>query len=230
MTCSRASHEVYLRFEEGAADKHAATCPTCQEALQVARRLVEVAPAVGAEHKPPVDWQARFLAQMESGGARRLARESTHRRRWWVVAALPAALAAAVILYMIRPAEPERPIPTEGAVAALSVELSILRGGEPQRTRTASVGDVVAVQARGERVELWVYRGAKELVLRCPGGAQCSAPEGGAAASLRVERPGLYRVLAIEAPGSSPAATVDESMKAANLAGARYKMVDFEVF
>jgi hypothetical protein len=222
VTCSRASHEVYLRFEEGAADEHAVTCPTCQEALQVARRFAEVMPEVGAEHKPAGDWQARFLAQIESRRASR--REATLRRRWWVVA-LPAALAAAVIIYVIIPPRQPDP-PSPGNVV---VELSIQRGGEPQRTRTASVGDVVTVEARGERVELWIYRDGKELVLRCPGGAECSAREGGASALLRVDRRGVYQVLAIEAPGSSPAATIDESMNAVVMAGDRYTMIDFEV-
>lgn len=157
---------------------------------------------LGAEHEPPVGWEARVLAAV-----------GATRRRWWVYAAPGVALAAAaaVALVMLR-----RPPPA----LALNVEVkhsAVYRGDE------ASAGDVAHIVVSGGKGPraIWVYHEEVQLVLRCPGDPKCRVSDASTEVDLTLTSAGTYTVVALTAASGLPplTGTYDADTAAAKDAG-----------
>jgi hypothetical protein len=142
---------------------------------------------LGAEHEPPVGWEARVLAAV---GA-------TRRRRWWVYAAPGVALAAAaaVALVLLR-----QPVP-ELALNVKVVHSTRIRGDE------ASAGDrahIVVSGGKGPRA-IWIYHEEVQLVLRCPGDPRCRVSESSTEVDVPLNSVGAYTVVALTGVSGLPA-------------------------
>lgn len=153
---------------------------------------------------PPAGWQARVEARVaaERAAARR-------RRRTWAAVGGGVALAAAAVVAVLVTRDP--PSPDRRAAVAIA---TVAPDGAPRRG-TAAVGDTLRVTATaGAGVELRIYRGG-QVVLRCPGDPGCAVTEGSFEAGVRLDVPGLYRVVRltgrgpIPPPASGPDASLD---------------------
>lgn len=166
---------------------------------------------LGAELSAPVGWQARVLA------------EATARppRRWWrfAVPALAAAVTIVVVLWAIRP--PAQPPGLELAVA-------IQKGGQVVRGDSATIGDIATITASGGAAHraVWIYREERQLVVACPGDARCSSTSDSVIATVKLELPGSYTLVALTSrePLPVPTDSFDASMAAATRAGAESRV------
>jgi hypothetical protein len=149
-------------------------------------RIAAALARLGAEHEPPVGWEARVMAAVDGT-----------RRRWWVYAAPGAALAAAaaVALIVVR-----RPPPA----LALNVDIkhsALYRGNE------ASPGDIAHIVVQGGKSPraIWVYHEEVKLVLRCPGDPRCRISDDSTEVDLTLSSAGTYTVVALTAASGLPA-------------------------
>lgn len=157
---------------------------------------------LGAEHEPPVGWEARVLAAV-----------GAPRRRWWAYAAPGVALAAAaaVALVMLR-----RPPPA----LALNVDVQ-----KTVRTRgnEASAGDVAHIVVSGGKAPraIWIYHDEVRLVLRCPDDPKCRVSEASTEVDVPLTSAGSYTVVALTGGSDLPPlpGTYDADTAAAEAAG-----------
>jgi hypothetical protein len=157
---------------------------------------------LGAEHEPPVGWEARVMAAV-----------GATRRRWWMYAAPGVALAAAaaVAVVVLR-----RPPPA----LALNVKVkhsALYRGDE------ASAGDVAHIVASGGTGPraIWIYHEEVQLVLRCPGDPRCRVSDASIEVDLTLTSAGTYTMVALTAVSGLPplTGTYDADTAAAKDAG-----------
>ena len=143
---------------------------------------------LGAEHEPPVGWEARVLAAV-----------GATRRRWWAYAAPGVALAAAaaVALVMLR-----RPPP------ALALNVAVQHSAR-YRGNEASAGDVAHIVVSGGKAPraIWVYHEEVQLVLRCPGDPKCRVSETLTEVDVTLTSAGTYTVVALTGGSGLPAPT-----------------------
>ena len=154
---------------------------------------------LGAEHAPPVGWEARVLAEAVV----------PRRRRWWLVALPAFAGAATIALVILWPRAPKPP--------PLALSLSLEHGGPIVRGTTAHPGDVLHASATGgDYRAVWIYRNDTELVVACPT-STCSAT---------LAAVGDYSVVALSAsaPLAAPTGKLDADVAAASRAGATYQI------
>ena len=143
---------------------------------------------------PASGWRDRVAARIAAEQA------MARRRRRALVGGGLAVFAAAVILVLVtRDRTPPRCGPTV-AIATIAPD------GAPRRG-AAAVGDTLRLVAErnapgGQQVELRVYRGGR-LVLRCPGPTGCTVGRQ-LEAQVRLDEPGLYRVVRLTARGAIP--------------------------
>ncbi|WP_437304383.1 hypothetical protein [Sorangium sp. So ce388] len=165
---------------------------------------------------PPAGWEERVLARVDradppAAPARRLP------VRWtWALAAALLLVAAVVILQ--RPPE-ER----------LALRREVIPAASGRRADSAVVGDRLGLRAStggAAHAELRVYRGERELVLRCPEDPRCRAAGGAIKATLTLESRGSYRalVLAAETPLAPPAGSLDADARPAHALGGRVEV------
>lgn len=160
---------------------------------------------LGAEHEPPVGWEARVLAAV-----------GPTRRRWWMFAAPGVALAAAaaVALVVVR-----RPPP------ALALNVDIKHSAR-YRGDEASAGDtahIVVSGGKGPRA-IWVYHEEVKLVLRCPDDRNvptCRVSDASTEVDVTLTSAGAYTVVALTGvSGALPlTGTYDADTAAAKDAG-----------
>jgi hypothetical protein len=201
---------------------------------------------LGAEHEPPVGWEARVAAaiadQRIEGGlaalgeddepapgwqARVLAATAPRpKRRWWWFAIPAPVLAAASLVFVVR---------SSGA-PALEVAITTERTNPVVRTRsgsdgtprlrsTAPLGDTLHARASGGEAHrsIWIYRGETELVAACPGTANCRADGNAIVASVALDLPGSYNIVILTSSVSfgTPQGSYDRDVAAATRAGAK---------
>ncbi|HEX3475440.1 MAG TPA: hypothetical protein VHT91_10490 [Kofleriaceae bacterium] len=141
---------------------------------------------LGAEHEPPVGWEARVMAAVGAS-----------RRRWWVYA-VPAgvalAAAAAVAVVVLQP-------PPELALNVDIKHSARYRGDEPSAGDTAHI---VVSGGKGSRA-IWVYHEEVQLVLRCPGDPKCRISDASTEVDVKLSSAGAYTVVALTGGASLPA-------------------------
>lgn len=135
------------------------------------------------------------------------------------------AAAAAVAIWMVG---------TRGTAPSAAIDLAVAidHSGPATRSGATHVGDVVRLLVRGAgHRALWVYRGDRELVAACPGGATCAGDEHQATLELRLGAPGSYSVIAIVSPQpiAQPQGAVDVMLSAVTATGAHVKITPIEV-
>ncbi|WP_438020422.1 hypothetical protein WMF18_15700 [Sorangium sp. So ce315] len=211
--CDRSEPERLARWDDRAPpDAHERGCDECQQARARYDRIAEMfvkLPVLA----PPAGWEERVLARVDAPAApaRRLP------ARWtWALAATLLLVAAVVIVR--RPPE-ER----------LALHQEVIPAASGRRADSAVVGDRLGLRASpggAAHAELRVYRGERELVLRCPGDHRCRAAGGMIEADLTLTSRGSYRalVLAAEAPLAAPAGSLDEDARAARALGGRVEV------
>ncbi len=158
---------------------------------------------IGAEHEPPVGWQARVLARTT---------RARQRRHWWLLALPGLAVAAAITVLWLRPKH------------AFELDVAIESSGDVVRGGSAKVGDTLHASARGPGAHraVWIYHDDRELVLACPGGAACRHDGDTLIADVTFATPGTYEIAALvsdtELP--APAGSFDGDVAPAVKAGA----------
>jgi hypothetical protein len=179
--------------------------PSTPEPLEPLSRIEAALSRLGAEHEPPVGWEARVLA----------ATAPPRRRAWWWFAmpALLAAAAAAVIV--LRP--PARPSALQLAMV-VEKRAGVVRASGPE----PGLGDVVHATAAGGGPYrgVWVYRNETALVLQCPGGAQCRRDDDTVTADVALDAIGTYQIVALSSTAALPVPTgrFDDDLAAAERA------------
>lgn len=162
-------------------------------------RIESALTALGAEHVPPIGWEARVLASTAP----------PRRTRWWIWAA-PLGVAAAVVVAFLL-VRPDSPRPLELAV-------SVEQGGALVRGANAHVGDSIVASASGggRQHAVWIYRDDR-LVLACGNARPCR---------LVLATPGDYTVVALAADGeiAAPRGRLDDDVATAARAGTAYQM------
>lgn len=173
------------------------------------RRLESELARLGEEHEPPVGWEARVLA----------ATTARPQRRWWLFAVPALAAAAAIVLLLAWPRHPTHEV--------LAMELSLDRGGPVVRGTSAHIGDVLHATARGgAHRAVWIYRSDSQLVVACPGGAECRSTATTLTATAKLDAIGDYSVVVLAADEALPApqGSLDQDVATAARAGAQYRI------
>lgn len=162
---------------------------------------------LGAEHEPPVGWQARVLA----------ATAARKQRPWWWFAMPAVALAVIAIYVVVRP-------PAKDQELALALPLE--QHGAVVRGTAAHVGDIMHATATGggHYRAVWVYRG-NHLLIACPGAAQCRSAGDATIADVELRLIGDYTIVAVasSSPVPPPMGTLDNDLANAQKAGAKTK-------
>lgn len=176
----------------------------------------------------PAGWEAEVMAMLPSPGRASLestaapkrgasaaAREasiapadrrggaSRRARRAWIGGAAAAAVAAAGLLLWLHqrpPAVPARPYDE-----VLSIRVLRGEGFRNGSGATAAIGDVLQVEvAEAGKGELRIYRDNRDVVMRCPGQADCVQAGGRLSAELRLRGPGEYRAVYLQPAPTGP--------------------------
>jgi hypothetical protein len=156
---------------------------------------------LGADHAPPVGWEARVLA----------ATAPRKPWRWWWLAG-PAVAVAVVVVILGWPGEP-----------GLQITLTYTQGSEIVRGDTSvHAGDIVHATATGGRRHhaIWIYCN-EVLVMACPGARECRITGDAITADATLAR-GKY-VIVVLTSGSDippPAGSYDSDVARAREAGA----------
>ncbi|MEZ4360584.1 MAG: hypothetical protein R3B48_10400 [Kofleriaceae bacterium] len=213
MTCARLEEQGLLAELGGEPDPHVSECEECRARWSGYARLADMVASGATARAVPADWKERTLARV------RAAARARRRRRMMRGGGLAVAAAAAALAIVLFGPRGPRP-PREARLTTQIVDSGGFRG-------EAHVGDELRARAEPgayRHFELRVYRGARELVARCPGAtaAACAAP-GAAALAWTIPAVGVYQVLLLvaEQPIPEPRGTVDEDVAAATAAGAR---------
>lgn len=206
--CDRFDREAVLLLEQGEPlPEHFSSCPDCLAARAAHDRLREGLSAVGEEHRPPANWQARVWERIEARRQRR-----RRWRPWWTVLAGVAALLAFLLVRL----------PGQGP-PGLQVEVESRPG--VRRGVEARPGDLLRLAATtggARHAELRVYRNDVELVLRCSTERPCSRRGAGLSAALVLDGVGRYQALLLLSrdPLPSAASDLETDTRAALAAGA----------
>jgi len=157
---------------------------------------------LGAEHEPPVGWEARVLAAV-----------GAPRRRWWMYAAPGVALAAAAVVALVV-------LPGPAPELALNVDI---KHSARYRGDEASAGDIAHIVVSGGKGPraIWVYHEEVQLVLRCPGDPRCRVTDASTEVDVTLSSAGAYTVVALTGSSELPAltGTYDADTAAAKDAG-----------
>lgn len=167
-------------------------------------RIEEALTRLGAEHKPPVGWEARVLA----------AAAKPKPKPWWWFAFPVVALAVIAIVLFFGRSPSEQP---------LQLALDVEKGAQVVRGTSAHVGDIVHATATGggHYRSVWVYRD-DHLVMSCPGAPQCRRDGEATVADVALDATGEYTIVALtsRSPVPAPVGTLDTDVSNASAAGA----------
>jgi hypothetical protein len=83
----------------------------------------------------------------------------------------------------------------------------------------------------GRHQAIWVYLDDHDLVVACPGSAQCDSTDGGFTLELRVTALGQYSIIALTSaePILAPHGPLDAMLNTATAAGARFEIRHVDV-
>jgi hypothetical protein len=156
---------------------------------------------LGADHEPPVGWEARVLA----------ATASRKPWRWWWLAAPAVAAAVVVIVILGGHGEP-----------GLQIALTYTHGNEIVRGDTVKAGDIVHATATGggRHHAIWIYRN-EVLVMACPGARECRIAGDAITADAKLAM-GKYVIVVLTSDSDipPPAGSYDSDLARAREAGA----------
>jgi hypothetical protein len=158
---------------------------------------------LGAEHEPPLGWEARVLAAVAA----------PRRRPWWQFAAPGLALAAAAVLAVWLSAAPQ---PAAVAFDVRFDHSELVRGDD------RVVGDVAHVRVSGGGYRsVRIYRDEIHLVMHCPEDPACQVSGGATAIDFPLREVGTYLIVALTAASPLPAmsGSYDDDLAAAMKAG-----------
>lgn len=184
---------------------HLATCERCQAAL---RGMMQEAVVAEAGHERAEQPRVSAAKPTHLGARRRM-----------IVALVPLlAVAAAFVIWFVGTHE-------QALAKPMEVSLTIEHHGDARRGSLAHVGDVLRPMVHGERHRaIWVYLGG-DLVIACPGNAQCSSTDNELTLKLRVTAPGQYSIIALGSaePIMAPHGALDVMLSAATASGAHFE-------
>jgi hypothetical protein len=192
-------------------DAHVEQCEDCSARVRGYQRIADMIAAAATMHEPPADWKQRTLARVRAARARR--------RRTTVLSMVgaSAAASAALIFYMHMQGDAESPGP------ALAMEI-VDRGGWRGDAHPGQEVHARAILAGEPHFEIRVYRGSRELLVRCP--------DAGPPVCLEADRTllvwtvptvGTYQVvfLVSQQPIVAPRGSFNDDTAAATAGGAR---------
>jgi hypothetical protein len=174
--------------------------------------------------KPRADFDDRLWTTIDAGPAR------ARRSRWLAAAGVVAVAAAVVVAVRVWPG----PSPKTATPGAVALTVSVRAGdGPPRRSTSASVGDVLVVEAvtgGAAHVALRVYRDDRTLVLTCTDAAPCERTGNRVHAAWTITAPGVYQIAWIAGATAPPAATgnADPDLAAAIEAGSQVRIERLE--
>lgn len=214
MTCTRLDDEGLIADLGGELDPHVESCEDCRKRRDELARVAALVADGKTARTLPVGWKERTLARARAAPAPVTPLRRRSRAVIWAAGA--ALAAAAVILFLIlRPADD--PAPGEPRLAVVVKEVGGWRGqAHPGNIVVAEPASVAA-----KHVEVRVYREARAVVARCPGGGEGTCK--GAALTWTVPSVGKYQIVLLtsDAPIPAPHGSLDDDMAAATAAGAR---------
>lgn len=145
---------------------------------------------LGAEHEPPVGWEARVLAATAAPAP----------RRWWWWLGAPLVVAIALLVWLVPRGPNNGPVKLAYAIIDEEPGHGPTRG-EPGGN-SARLGQTLRITApsRGSHREIRVYR-EDQLEVGCPGDAVC---HGADSVDIKLSRSGRYRILWLTASGPIP--------------------------
>jgi len=217
MTCDRLEQGDLLGHLGETMDPHVHECGDCRaRAGQYARLAATLAQE--SDRPLPDDWKRRALERLhrERAGRKRAGRK----RRTALTGGLAVALTVAVVLLATR-RDSDRP-PLRQLVARLEEGGGTWRGSAHPGMRW----HISAAPDSSGRFELWVYRDARELVLRCadldPQTSTCRHRDGAVEATVQLVSVGLYDAILLvsSSPLPAPGGDLNADLKAARRAGA----------
>jgi hypothetical protein len=182
---------------------------------------------LGAEHEPPVGWEAKVLAATVTATATATHThighpEQGHTGKWWWLM-VPAVAAAVAIVVAPRALNDSQ----------LQLALTFDKGGSVVRGTLVQVGDIVHAIATGGGPSraVWIYHG-DALVAACPGAeraaraVQCHVSDTSTIADLTLSSIGEYVIVAQSStsPISKPTGKFDVDIAHARDAGAIEKI------
>lgn len=174
---------------------------------------------LGAEHEPPVGWEARVLAKIAQ---KRRVELAPKRPGWWIFAVPAVSVAVVVALVLCWPPPPYR------FALTFDRRSEVFLIGESQ-----VAGDVAhaTVTGGGPHRAVWIYRD-DVLVTACPGGdrTQCEISGEETTATVRLTI-GKYQMVALTSsvPIAPPAGKLDSDLARAQDAGATLDQRDVPV-
>jgi hypothetical protein len=190
--------------------------------VEAAAAAASVSPATASTAAAPAPASAAAAAPADPGMAPVI---PLHRRRVFrvVTASTTMVAAAAALLLWVRG-------PKTGLSPQLLVEITSTAKPERISGERARVGATLRFSARSAAPHraLWIFRGANELVLSCPGQG-CALEAQALTAELVVPLVGEYRVVALwsDAPIPAPSGARDADLAAAESAKATRRSYDF---
>lgn len=166
---------------------------------------------LGAEHQPPVGWEARVLAAT-----------ARTQRPWWLVPIPVAVLAAIAIAIAVVIVIAPGPTPFGATLAVTFTRDSAVA----YRAPSMMVGDVMRAKASGGSGQraVWIYRDGR-LLRACPGDPQCVASDDATIAELALPSVGRYLIVAVTSSADIPVPMGSEDADVAAAEGAGAKLV-----
>lgn len=198
--------EAVAEFRE-----HLAGCARCQAALRgrmQEKAVIGEAPARAAQHRAA-----------EAGPVHRARRRTII----YLAPVLAAAAGVAIWLGAARGREPAMP---------LEATLAIEHRGVATRGSVAHVGDMLQSTVRGEKHRaIWVYLGTREVVIACPGRAECTSKDDSLELELGVPVPGQYSIITIGSaqPIMAPHGPLDRMLSSIAASGAHFEIRRIDV-
>jgi len=225
-SCQRFEQEGLVRFVAGEPlDAHFDSCRDCQTARASYAALASALKDARDSYSPAGNWEAKVWARIQRG------QDARRPRPWAAFAALGASAAALAVFFLTSSfGGPETlELATVQVERGSGATVRASRGGV-----SAAPGDVlhlVAKVPRGKLGDLRVYRGADEMVFACAKSASCVHSRDGLEARVTLDKPGIYRSIAIAADRELPVATgkLDTDYAAAMHAGSAKESPPVEV-
>ena len=224
-SCDRFESEGLVRFVAAEPlDAHFESCPDCRSARASYQALASALAGARDMYRPSRNWETQVWARIQKAQGRQ--------RPWAAFVGFGAAAAAFAVLFTSSFGGPQAL-----EIASLQLERAsgtVVRASRAGEVKSAAPGDVLHLVVKVPRRkvgDLRVYRGANELVFQCAKSPLCIRSRDGLEASVALDKPGLYRTIAIAADKELPPATgnLDRDYAAAMHSGSAQESVPVEV-
>jgi hypothetical protein len=226
--CNRFETEGLLALERGdELDPHFESCPDCRREREVYAQLCERIRDYASAEQPPADAEAKIL-ELVARERETTASAKVPTRAWWIGIAVAAVLLALWLLPGIRG---DRGSTGRGPGISSDPRLTVsiaaaAQTNKPMRGDTAKPGDRAIVEATTggfEHVELRVYSGAGELLVRCTDAPPCRRTSDRVEAEIPLMTRGNYDIMLITSAATiaNPGLALDQDIAAIEVAGGR---------